>query len=222
MKRKTTILFDLDGTLVNTEEGITKCVRHALAHFGMQETDRKKLQRFIGPPLEDSFRREYGFGAEQAKKATAVFRERYETLGVQECELFPGVEEALKAFRAHGFSLSVASSKQEPACRQILERFGIAQYFDTICGGRKEENISTKIQVLREAFLRLGIQELEEVALIGDTRYDALGAREAGIDCIGVSYGFEQDFGEMEQAGVVGIYDSLQEILDVLVQIATV
>lgn len=216
--KKTTILFDLDGTLVNTEEGVSKSVRYALEKYGIRETDRNTLKRFIGPPLIDSFQREYGFSEEKAREADAFFRERYETTGVYECALYPDVEETLKTLQKKGYHISVASSKQEEACRLILEHFKVAQYFDLIGGARMNGKISTKIQVLEDVLARLDISNREEVVLIGDTRYDALGAKEAGIDCIGVTYGFEQDFGEMRKAGVVEIFDTLQEAVACLEQ----
>lgn len=210
--KKTTILFDLDGTLVNTEEGVAKSLRYASEKYGIPEPDRAQVRRFIGPLLEESFQREYGLSEEEAKKADLIFRERYETIGLFECELFPGVEEALKSLKEKGYQISVASSKEEVPCCRILERLGIAQYFDVICGARLKENIGTKIEVLRDALKRLGISDKSQVVLIGDSRYDARGAREAGIDCIGVSYGFETDFDEMRKAGVTEIFDTLPEV----------
>lgn len=216
--KKTTILFDLDGTLVNTEEGVTKSLRYALKKYGIKETDQNKLKRFIGPPLAESFQREYGFSPEKAKEATEFFRERYETVGVFECALYPEVEETLKALKEKGCRICVASSKQEESCRQILEHFHVAQYFDLIGGAKMDGKISTKIQVLEDVLARLDISDREDVVLIGDTRYDAVGAKEAGIDCIGITYGFEQDFEEMKKAGVVGIFDTLQEVTACLEQ----
>ncbi|EOT27131.1 hypothetical protein C805_01238 [Eubacterium sp. 14-2] len=214
--KKTTILFDLDGTLVNTEEGVSKSVRYALERYGLEEPDRATVRRFIGPLLADSFQREYDFSEEKAREADLVFRERYETIGLFECELFPGVEEALKTLKEKGYKISVASSKEEVPCRRILERLGVAQYFDLIGGARLKENIGTKIEVLNDVMKRLDIRDKEEVVLIGDSRYDARGAREAGIDCIGVSYGFEEDFEEMRKAGVKEIFDTLAEVIEYL------
>ncbi len=216
--RKTIILFDLDGTLVNTEKGITNCVCHALQEMGVAEADPQRLRRFIGPPLEESFQREFGFLEGQAKEATSIFRKEYRQTGVYECELYPGVEETLKALKEKGFQISLASSKPEPFCRLILERFQVAQYFDLICGAQIEKNIGTKIQVLEEVIGRLPIPDLDQALLVGDTRYDAKGAQEAGIECIGVSYGFEHDLGEMRQAGVKEIFGALPEIVEYLEQ----
>ncbi len=214
--KKTTILFDLDGTLVNTERGITNCVQLALKAFGITDAAPGTLRRFIGPPVEESFQREYGFSVEKAKEATAIFRREYRVTGVNECELYPGVEDALKALRQKRFRIGLASSKPEPFCLQILERFQVARYFDAICGAQIDKDIRTKIQVLEVAVERLHISDPGQAVLIGDTRYDARGAQEAGIACIGVSYGFEHDFEEMRRLGVTEIFDSLSEVVSYL------
>ncbi len=213
--QKTTVLFDLDGTLVNTGEGVTKSVCHALEQFGIFETDQRKLERFIGPPLMESFSREYGFSEEKSNQAVTFFRQRYETVGVYECILYPEVINSLEQLRELGFHLSVASSKREDFCHVVLEYLKLDQYFDLI-GGAKDAGASTKIQVLEDVLKRLSLQDRSQAVLIGDTRYDAQGARQAGIDCIGVAYGFEQDFDEMIKAGVLGVFDSLPEVVDFL------
>ncbi len=210
--RKKTILFDLDGTLVNSEEGITKSVRYSLGKYQMEENDQNVLRRFIGPPLEESFQREYGFSLEKAREATLYFRERYQDVGLYESELYPGVADALADLKEAGFRLGVASSKQEKFCERILGHFGVSQYFDLIGGARREENISTKIEVLEDVLARFGVADRGEAVLVGDTRYDAQGAKEAGIACIGVTYGFEQDFAQMERAGAVGMFGSMAEV----------
>lgn len=214
--KKSTIFFDLDGTLVNTEEGVGKSLWYLMEKYGLDKPDRDSIRRFIGPLVPDALEKEYGFSKEEARKADFVFREYYETTGLFECELFPGVEKCLKALKEKGYRLIVTSSKEQLPCRQILERLGVAQYFDMIVGARLKENIGTKVEVLRDAMKSLGISNKEEVVLIGDSRYDAIGAKEAGIACIGVSYGFEEDFGQMRQAGVTEIFDTLEEVVDYL------
>ncbi|MCI8299930.1 MAG: HAD hydrolase-like protein [Lachnospiraceae bacterium] len=217
--QKSTILFDLDGTLVNTGKGVTESVRYALAKLGIEETDQRKLERFIGPPLMESFPREYGFSAEQSSNAVTSFRERYETTGVYECELYPDVEQTLRRLKKLGCTLAVASSKREDLCHVVLNYLHVEQYFDLI-GGARDAGAGTKIQVLEDVIARLRLKDPGQAVLIGDTRYDAQGAKEAGIDCIGITYGFEQDFAEMKKAGTLGLFDTLPEVVDFLVQAA--
>lgn len=134
-----------------------------------------------------------------------------------ECELYPGVEQTLQRLRALGCRLAIASSKREELCHVVLNYLNVNQYFDLI-GGARDAGTSTKIQVLEDVVERFALKDRSQAVLIGDTKYDALGAKEAGIDCIGITYGFEQDFDEMRKAGVLGMFDSLPEVVDFLEQ----
>ena len=198
------VLLDLDGTLINSEEGITKCVQYALRSFGIEETDLTKLRCFIGPPLEVMYREKYGFTQEQAWQGTLKYRERFDVKGIFECELYDGVEDALKKLKADGYIVALASSKPETACRRIIEHFHLTKYFDEIVGSTLDGSISSKGEVLED-----------EMCLVGDTKFDAIGAGNFGIDCIGVSYGFGTKE-ELEAAGAVTVCDSLGEVLTYL------
>lgn len=206
------ILFDMDGTLTNTEEGVTRCVQYALESFGIHEPDRTVLRRFIGPPLHDSFTKYYGMSEEDAWDALLKYRERYDPIGIFECEIYEGVEEALRRLKTAGYYIGLASSKPETACRRILEHFGLLSYFDEVVGATLDKSICSKVQVLREWLRRSGA-EPEQAILVGDTRFDALGAAEAGIACIGVTYGFGTRE-ELEQAGAIAAFDSMKEVAD--------
>ena len=206
------ILFDLDGTLINTGEGITRSVRYALEKMGIEENDQRKLQRFIGPPLLDSFQREYGFTEEQAKQAITFYRERYQDIGLWESELYPDVENTLQILKEQGHTLAVASSKPEQFCKKLLEHFKIADYFTMIGGATMDGKVNTKIEVLEYVLAALKIKDRKNVVLVGDTKYDAEGARKAGISCIGITYGFEQDLAAMEAEGTVAVLDTLPQV----------
>lgn len=216
MKKKI-VLFDLDGTLVNTGEGITKCVRYALKKFGIEETDQKKLERFIGPPLWDSFQREYGFSEEDAWKAVAFYRERYHDVGVWECELYPDVKETLECLAQKGYRIGIASSKPQHFCLLLMKHFEMEPYFEVIGGAISDGKAGSKAAVLTDVLERFGVTETQkqEVVLIGDTKYDAEGAKEVGIDCIGITYGFEADINAMREAGAC-ICDTLGEAVEYL------
>ena len=124
------ILFDLDGTLIDSSEGITKSAQYALSHFGIDEPDRNSLFFFIGPPLINTFMEHYGFTKERALEAVEKYRERYNKIGIFECSLFPGVRECIEALKAAGYRIGLASSKPEKSCERILEHFGILDMFD--------------------------------------------------------------------------------------------
>ncbi len=185
------VIFDLDGTMIDSEEGITKCVQYALDAYGVREPDLKKLRCFIGPPLEPVFMERYGMTEEQAWQSVLKYRERFDEKGIFECRLYEGVREAVARLKEKGYVLALASSKPETACRRILAHFGLDVFFDEIAGSTLDGSVSTKEEVLRELFGRLGDGiKRREMCLVGDTKYDAAGAMAAGIRCVGVSYGF--------------------------------
>lgn len=207
------VLFDLDGTIINSEEGITKCVQYTLRHFGMEEPDLKKLRAFIGPPLEYSFKEIYHFNDEQAMEGVKVYRERFNRDGIFECELYEGVADVIKQLHEAGYVVSLASSKPEVSCKRILEHFSLLPYFDEVVGATLDKRISTKEQVLEELGRRMEGQNIskEEMILIGDTKFDACGAKAFGIQCIGVEYGFGTR-AELEESGAVAIFGSIKEV----------
>lgn len=206
------VLFDLDGTLINSQEGITKGVQYALREsLGIDEPDLESLRCFIGPPLALMFDQKYHVPAEKIEPAVAKYREYYDAIGMNQCELYPGVIEALEHLCQKGYVLGLASSKPEISCEQILKNKGIAGYFDYIVGASMGPERREKVLVLEEAFRRMGVSERSEVVLIGDTKYDAVGAVKAGIDCIGVTYGFGTRE-ELFAAGAVQVFDTLEEV----------
>ncbi|MCD8120581.1 MAG: HAD hydrolase-like protein [Lachnospiraceae bacterium] len=205
------VVFDLDGTLIDSSEGVTKCVQYALMHFGIDEPDLRSLCRFVGPPLYKSFMNFYGFSGEKAWESVHIYRERYDREGIRECCLYPGVRECIAGLREKGYRIGLASSKPEISCRQILEDFGIADSFDAIVGATLDGSIETKEDVLNELLRQWGDLEKDDIILIGDTIYDVEGANQAGIRCMAVSFGFG-DVQQMLEAGAVGVCDSLEEL----------
>ena len=201
------VLFDLDGTIINSEEGITKCVQYALSSFGIEEPDRKKLLCFIGPPLDPVFREKYGFDADKAWQAVLKYRERFDKTGIFECELYEGVADTIRKLKEAGCVIALASSKPETA------------YFDEIVGSTLDGSISTKQQVLEELGRRMEHMQItkDQMCLIGDTEYDVIGADQFGIRCIGVSYGFgKREL--LERAGVYCVCDNMAEVVEALQQ----
>lgn len=208
---KKVILFDLDGTVIDSEEGVTKCVQYALRHFGIDEPDLRKLRVFIGPPLRGQFMKVYGLTAEQAEEAVVKYRERYSVTGMYECRLYPHVEETLQNLKEKGYLLALASSKNESACVDILKHLEIDHYFDLIGGATDDGKISQKADVLHMVMERLGLLDVKDYVLIGDTRFDAAGAKAVGMDCIGVTYGFGTEE-ELREAEVVCVCRDLEEV----------
>lgn len=209
------ILFDLDGTLTDSREGITKSVQYALDQIGIHEPDLTSLEHFIGPPLYDEFIRCYGFSPEVAKNAVAAYRERYNEVGWKENLLFDGIPAVLKALGDAGRKLGVASSKPKVFVERILNLFDIAQYFDVVSGATLDGKVSTKAQVLDCALNGLGVTDKAQAVLVGDRMHDVEGAKAHGIDCVGVTFGFggRQELAEAGAAHIVDTMDELQAVL---------
>lgn len=206
------VLFDLDGTLINSQEGITKGVQYALKEYlGIDEPDLDSLLCFIGPPLALMFAQKYHVPAEKIEPTVAKYREYYDSVGMKQCELYPGVKETLRRMHEKGYVIGLASSKPEWNCEQILEDQGVACYFDYIVGASKGPERREKVLVLEEAFRRMDVKDRSEVVLVGDTKYDAIGAQKAGIDCIGVTFGFGTRE-ELLEAGAVAVFDTIEEV----------
>lgn len=209
---KRTILFDLDGTLTDSGEGIINCATLALKHFGLPIPAYEDMRTFVGPPLRDSFIR-FGVPADQADEAIRVYRSRYIPTGMFENTPYPGIRELLEALRAEGYTLYVATSKPEEMSVTILEKFDLAKYFHRICGASIDSSRSTKDAVI--AYLLESSGAKEDMVMVGDTKYDILGAKAHGIPAIGVGWGYGK-VEEMEEAGAVGIAETMDELIGLI------
>lgn len=208
------ILFDLDGTLTESGEGITKCVQYALKKLGKPEADLKKLEVFIGPPLMEQFMKYAGLDEETARRAVEYYRERYSTIGIFENRPYPGVEEMLQELKRKKYLLAVASSKPEYFVKQILDYFHLTEYFDEIVGSELNGSRTNKTEVIEETLRRLGLDKhREQVIMVGDKEHDVLGARAAGLECVAVSYGYGTEE-ELTAAQPLQTVSSTEEILD--------
>lgn len=184
------ILFDLDGTLTDSKPGIVNSFNYALKSMGFEEQDAAALERFVGPPLKYSFKTICGFDDKQIDQAIRLYREYYSVKGMFENSVYPGIPELLQRLKSSGKTLAVATSKIMTHARKILEYFKLADYFAVIAGSNPDDSRSTKEEVLRYCLDELHISQKEGVVLVGDTKYDVIGAREVGIDCICVLYGY--------------------------------
>lgn len=206
------ILFDLDGTLTDSGEGIINSVIPALEHYGIAIPSREELRVFVGPPLHDTFLR-FGVPADQLDNATEIYRSRYIPIGKFENAPYPGIPELLETLKAQGHKLFVATSKPEPMAVEILEHFDLARYFDRICGASMDTSRSSKEAVI--AYLLEQNGSAGNMVMVGDTKYDVIGAKAHGIPTIGVSWGYGE-IDEMLEAGVAAIAHTTQELLELL------
>ncbi|MCI8418273.1 MAG: HAD-IA family hydrolase [Lachnospiraceae bacterium] len=218
MRKYHTVLFDLDGTLTDSQEGITKCVQHALSYFGIQEQDEEKLKLFIGPPLDDMFMELYGFSPEKAREAREKYRERFSTVGLFENRPYEGIRELLVTLKEQGVILGVATSKPEIFSRKILEKFNLNSYFTVISGADLEGIHGSKADVIRGALKLLNRrpEETEGILMVGDRKYDVEGARECGLPCVGVGFGFAPP-GELCEAGAAYYAETVADLKELLV-----
>ena len=209
---KKTILFDLDGTLTDSGEGIINCAILALEHFSLPIPDRQTLRVFVGPPLHETFIR-FGVPADKADEAVAVYRSRYVPVGMFENAPYEGIRELLATLKEQGHTLYVATSKPEWMAEEILKKFELDGYFDRICGATMDTSRSEKSQVI--AYL-LGLTgSAENAIMVGDTKFDVIGAAAHNIPTVGVSWGYGT-VEDMQNAGAVAIANTMQELLEYL------
>ncbi|RHR38147.1 HAD family hydrolase [Parabacteroides sp. AF18-52] len=215
MKQYKYLLFDLDGTITDSETGITRCVAYALNYFGIQVNDLRELSPFIGPPLLDSFKDFYNFTDEQATVAVAKYRERYADKGILENELYPGIKELLADAQKNGKTVILATSKPEIFAKRILDHFGLSDYFSFVAGSGLDGSLHTKTDVINYILQSNQITNLESVVMIGDRKHDIIGAKNVGIDSIGVLYGFG-DYKELSDAGADHIAEDIPALRKLL------
>lgn len=208
------ILFDLDGTLTDSGEGIINCAVYALEHFGLPIPSREEMRVFVGPPLHETFQK-FGVLPEQADEAVRVYRERYIPIGKYENTPYPGIRELLETLKAAGHKLYVATSKPEVTSVEILEHFDLAKYFDRICGASMDLSRNSKEAVI--AYLLAQNGRADNMVMVGDTKFDVIGAKAHGIPTIGVSWGYGE-VADMEAAGAAAIAHSTEELRELLLK----
>ena len=206
------ILFDLDGTLTDSGEGIINCASLALRHFGLPVPDREAMRVFVGPPLRDMFFK-FGVPADRLDEAVEVYRSRYIPIGKFENTPYPGIHDLLAKLRQEGHKLYVATSKPEQMSMDILNKFELTPYFDLLAGATLDGSRDTKADVIAYLLEQIGPQA--ETVMIGDTIYDVVGANAHGIPTIGVSWGYGS-VTEMEEAGAKAIAHTMDELHDLI------
>lgn len=205
------LLFDLDGTLTDPGEGITKSVAYALEKFGININDRRELFPYIGPPLTESFMRYHGLSAEQAEAALGYYREYFSIRGMFDNQPYEGIARLLSRLRDDGYILLVATSKPEEFTVQILQHFSLEKYFDFVAGNTLDESRPTKGSVIAYLCERYPAISADNAVMIGDRKYDIVGAKQNGLASIGVLYGYGSRE-ELEEAGATALAEDLSEL----------
>ena len=210
-----TVLFDLDGTLTDPGEGITKSVEYALKKFDIITQDRRELYKFIGPPLKDSFMKYYGFSEEKAEQAIAYYREYFRDIGIFENEVYEGVEDMLRSLHADGKRLVLATSKPEEFAIRILDHFGLKKYFAVTAGASMDSSRSKKGDVIAYAISLCENFNKDTAVMIGDREHDIFGGQKFGLDTVGVLFGYGTKE-ELEDANATYIADSVTALSNIL------
>ena len=213
-------LFDLDGTLVDTSPGILEALRRMEQELGIAPLPQKTLEKFIGPPLHESFMEFYGFSKEQAFEAVDRYRVRYKEKGVYENRLYPGMKELLEALKSAGVKLSVSTSQPTVFTEKILKQNGIFELFDQIVGANLDGSMTDKTEVMQEAMRRAGGKENNTFFMVGDRSFDMIGAKNCGVPGIGVYFGFAEP-GELEEAGADYTVETTEELKTLLMKLVT-
>jgi phosphoglycolate phosphatase len=208
------VLFDLDGTLTDSYLGITNAVKYALNKFNIAEENDDTLKLFIGPPLEKSFVEYYKFNANDTKIAIAYYKEYYSTKGIYENKLYNGIENVLKTLNANNIHCIVATSKLEKHAVKVLQDFNIGVYFQDIVGSNPEEALLEKGDIIKRVIEKNKLKK-EKTVMVGDRKYDIIGAKDNGIDSIWVLYGYgtREELGEIEPTKYCHNVDGLLKIL---------
>lgn len=205
------LFFDLDGTLTDPAQGITNSFIHALKYFGIEIPSYETLCTFIGPPLPETFKTQFSFDEQKVAEGVKKYRQYFATKGLLENSVYPGIPELLAGLKAAGKKLVVATSKPEEYSIRIIEHFGLAQYFENVCGSLMDESRSKKDEVIAYAIERNHISDKSKILMIGDRKHDILGAKKIGLKSCGVLFGYGSRK-ELEEAGADFISENVSRL----------
>ena len=209
------ILFDLDGTLTDPGVGITKAVQYALKKNNIIEESLGTLEKFIGPPLKDSFVEFYSFDEKMVSDSIQYFREYFRKNGIFENEVYSGIRDLLGELKNRDCKIAVATSKPTVFANTVLKHFGMMEYFDLVVGSNLDGTLGNKAEIINCVIENLKIKNLKETIMIGDRKYDVIGAEKNNIDSIGVLYGYGS-LEELEAASPTYIVDSISQLYKLL------
>lgn len=208
------LLFDLDGTLTDSFDGITNSVLYALKKMGEKLPAKEELRFFIGPPLSESFAVLFGGDTEKAELAVKNYREYYSVTGLLENRVYDGVEQTLKTLKDMGKRLFVATSKPEKFSVRIAEHFGLTKYIERVFGASFDSSRGTKDKVIEYALGEAGLIK-DKTVMIGDRHHDIDGAKANGLKSVGVLYGYG-NYDELSSAGADFIVETPEEIVEII------
>jgi phosphoglycolate phosphatase len=209
------ILFDLDGTLTDPKVGITKSIQYALSKYDIKVDNLETLERFIGPPLKETFKEHYSFNDDKVVQAIEYYREYFSQRGMFENEVYSDIPRVLEELKKRDKILVVATSKPTVFAEKILEHFNLEQYLDLVVGSNFDGTRTAKAEIIQYIFSKLKIKDLKEVVMIGDRKHDVIGGKQSGIDTIAVTYGYGS-YEELKEVKPTYFIDNVREILNII------
>ncbi len=213
------ILFDLDGTIIKSDRGVTIGIERSLKAIGVDVGDKSTLLKFLGPPMYESYTKYYNITDEEYSKALDVFHDYYRSKGIFECEIYAGIEKTFARLKEAGAKLYVATSKPEREARRIIEHFNLEKYFDFIGGSDGDHGTDrcTKTAVMEYVLDKVNIQDKSKVLMVGDRFHDIEGAKNLGVSCLSVLYGYG-NLKEFEKYKTDYIVESTEDIADFIIK----
>lgn len=206
------VLFDLDGTVSASAEGIRYCIERTIEKIGCKSFNTEDYTLYIGPPLLDTFKNHCGLSREEAARAAEIYRDFYDRKGKFINKPYDGIKEVLVCIKSAEAKVGVATSKYEKFAREITDYLGLTDYLDAVCGSGTDEKRKDKIDIIPYAVKKLGGKMTDKILMIGDTYFDARGARRLGVDFVGVSYGYG-NVEDMMREGAVNFADSPRDLI---------
>ena len=212
MKKYDLAIFDVDGTLLDTTEGVLSAVAYTIKQSGLKPLSASEMMSFIGPPIQDSMQRIYGIEGEPLQALATIFRNRYKDYDLLKAAPYEGIYEVMTALKLAQVEIAVATYKRQDYAAQILSHFGFDKYSKLLYGADHENKLKKK-DIIELAIAASGVQDRKRMVMIGDSAHDAIGAKIAGVDFLAVTYGFGFKSGEdMQEFCPIGIADTPREI----------
>lgn len=216
MSKFDAVLFDFDGTVADTGEGVFFCIRKAIERFGLRQPTEAEIRKFIGPPMVVSYKTLYPqLGDDEVQKLLVSFREDYVKTGLYKFRLYDGITELLKKLSESGIKTAVASSKPQKELERIITYSGIDKYIGAIVGADINYKDSDKATIVEDAMKKLGVEDKSRVLMVGDRKYDIVGAHKVGIACAAVlfGYGSREEFEEYKADYVVESFEEVEKLV---------
>lgn len=216
MSKFDAVLFDFDGTVADTGEGVFFCIRKAIERFGLRQPTEAEIRKFIGPPMVVSYKTLYPqLSDDEVQKLLVSFREDYVKTGLYKFRLYDGITELLKKLSESGIKTAVASSKPQKELERIITYSGIDKYIGAIVGADINYKDSDKATIVEDAMKKLSVEDKSRVLMVGDRKYDIVGAHKVGIACAAVlfGYGSREEFEEYKAEYIVESFKEVEKLV---------